>query len=68
LLNMSGNASRELVALCVTGLVAIVTSAVVGPRYGAVGLAWVFSGSIALKNLISYGMVRGALKTMPGQA
>ena len=68
LLNMSGHASRELVALCVTGLVAIVTSAVVGPRYGAVGLAWVFSGSIALKNLISYGMVRGALKTMPGQA
>jgi len=64
LLNMSGRASQELKALCITIAFAAIASLRVGPEYGTIGLAFVFSSSIALKNLISYCMVSRALKGM----
>jgi len=60
---MAGAASRELATLVLALAVALVGSAWVGPRYGAIGLALVFSGSIALKNLASYVVARHLLKT-----
>lgn len=64
LLNMSGAASRELVTLVVAVVVALLGSIWVGSDYGVVGMAWVFSASIALKNIISYVMARHLLHKM----
>ncbi len=68
LLNMAGRARQELLALCLTTAVAIIASLLVGPVHGAMGLACVFSGSIALKNLTSYWMVTRELKAMRVQS
>ena len=63
LLNMAGAASRELSTLIMALIAALIGSALVGPRYGAIGLVVVFSGSIALKNLASYLLARQLLKS-----
>jgi O-antigen/teichoic acid export membrane protein len=62
LLNMAGAASRELATLVIALAAALAGSAWVGPEYGAPGLAAVFSGSIALKNLASYALATHFLK------
>lgn len=64
LLNMAGAARRELITLALALAVALAGSLWVGPRYGAIGLALVFSATIALKNLASYLMARHLLKTL----
>lgn len=64
LLNMAGAARRELTTLVLALGIALACSLWVGPRYGAIGLALVFSGSIALKNLASYAMARHLLKNL----
>ena len=64
LLNMAGAARRELTTLVLALAVAAACSLWVGPRYGAIGLALVFSATIALKNLASYAMARHLLKTL----
>ncbi|MFT4519243.1 MAG: O-antigen/teichoic acid export membrane protein [Halioglobus sp.] len=61
LLNMAGAASRELLTLILGLGVAVAGSLWAGPRYGAVGLAIVFSASIAIKNIASYIMARELL-------
>jgi len=58
LLNMAGAASKELLTLIIALIGALAGSAWVGPEYGATGLAAVFSGSIALKNIASYVLAR----------
>jgi O-antigen/teichoic acid export membrane protein len=63
LLNMAGAASRELSTLVIALVAALAGSAWVGPEYGAPGLAAVFSGSIALKNLASYALATHLLKS-----
>ncbi len=62
MLNMAGAAAVELRTLVASALVAVIASLLVGPSYGALGLACVFSGTIALKNLASYGAARHYLK------
>jgi O-antigen/teichoic acid export membrane protein len=64
LLNMAGAARRELTTLVLALAIAVACSLWVGPRYGAIGLALVFSATIALKNLASYTMARHLLKTL----
>ena len=54
LLNMSGAAGLELRALLVSLVVVLVLAPLVGEAYGAHGLAWLFSGGLAFKNLASY--------------
>jgi len=64
LLNMSGAASREFMALIAAVVAALLGSMWVGSDYGVVGMAWVFSASVALKNIISYVMARQLLNQM----
>ena len=64
LLNMAGAAASELFALVIALLVAVAGSIWVGPVHGVIGLAMVFSGSIALKNILSYTLARQHLATM----
>lgn len=63
MLNMAGAASKELSTLVIAMLFALGGSMWIGPEYGAVGLACVFSGSIALKNIASYALARHHLLT-----
>ena len=63
LLNMAGAASKELSTLVIALAAALAGSAWAGPEYGAPGLAVVFSGSIALKNLASYALATHFLKS-----
>jgi O-antigen/teichoic acid export membrane protein len=63
MLNMAGAASRELYTLVLALTAALAGSVWVGPEYGAPGLAAVFSGSIALKNLASYALATHLLKS-----
>lgn len=67
LLNMAGAASRELSTLVLALAAALAGSALVGPEYGAAGLAAVFSGSIALKNLASYALAAQLLTSKSTQ-
>ena len=67
LLNMAGAASRELYTLVIALAAALAGSAWLGPDYGAPGLAAVFSGSIALKNLASYALATHLLKSTSEQ-
>jgi O-antigen/teichoic acid export membrane protein len=67
LLNMAGAASRELSTLVLALAAALAGSALVGPDYGAPGLAAVFSGSIALKNLASYALATHLLNSTSTQ-
>ena len=64
MLNMSGFSTRELVTLSIAVVAALLGSMWVGGDYGAVGMAWVFSASIALKNIMSYVMARQLLRQM----
>ncbi|MEP4486531.1 MAG: hypothetical protein ABJ013_12935 [Halioglobus sp.] len=57
-LNMAGAEKQEILALCCALTIAVIASALVGPHYGAIGLAWVFSASIIVKNLLSYGFAK----------
>lgn len=63
MLSMAGAASRELASLLIALAAALAGSAVVGPEHGATGLALVFSGSIALKNIVSYALATHYLHT-----
>jgi O-antigen/teichoic acid export membrane protein len=54
LLLMGGAGQREFTALAVTLLIATTLTLWVGPRWGAPGIAIVYSAAIAGKNLISY--------------
>ena len=63
MLNMAGVASRELATLVLALAAALAGSAWIGPEYGAPGLAAVFSGSVALKNLASYLLATRFLKS-----
>ncbi|MEH6635508.1 MAG: hypothetical protein V7700_08310 [Halioglobus sp.] len=63
MLNMAGAASKELSTLVIAMIFALGGSMWVGPEFGAIGLAWVFSGSIALKNIVSYALARHHLLT-----
>ena len=67
LLNMAGAASKELSTLVIALAAALAGSAWAGPEYGAPGLAVVFSGSIALKNLASYALATHFLKSTSTQ-
>ncbi len=67
MLNMAGAASRELSTLVLALAAALAGSAWLGPDYGATGLAAVFSGSIALKNLASYALATHLLKSTSTQ-
>lgn len=58
ILNMAGAEKKEILALCCALAIAAIASLLVGPNYGAVGLAWVFSASIVVKNLLSYGFAK----------
>lgn len=62
LLNMSGAASRELMALVLAIGLAVIGSHWAGPLHGAAGLAAVFSASIAIKNIASFALARQALR------
>jgi O-antigen/teichoic acid export membrane protein len=68
LLNMAGAASKELSTLVIAMIFALGASAWVGPEFGAIGLACVFSGSIALKNIASYALARNHLLTTREQS
>jgi len=61
LLNMSGSASSELVALTLSIAIALTGTIWAGPIYGATGLAAVFSFSIAVKNIASYALAKNAM-------
>jgi len=63
MLSMAGLASREAASLLLALIVALGLSLWVGPRYGATGLAVVFSGSIALKNILSWFLARQFLNS-----
>lgn len=63
MLNMAGAASKELSSLVIAMLFATGGSVWAGPEFGAIGLACVFSGSIALKNVVSYALARNHLHT-----
>ena len=63
LLAMAGLASREATSLLITLIITLALSLWVGPRYGATGLAMVFSGSIALKNIASWLLARQFLNS-----
>lgn len=63
LLNMSGAASRETSTLVIAIAAALAGSVAVGPEYGMPGLAAVFSGSIALKNIASYVLAKQLLSS-----
>ena len=63
LLSMAGLASREAASLLLALTLALALSLWVGPRYGATGLAIVFSGSIALKNIASWLLARQFLNS-----
>ncbi|MEH6559196.1 MAG: hypothetical protein V7708_15475 [Oceanicoccus sp.] len=63
MLNMAGAASKELSTLIVAMIFALGGSMWVGPEFGAIGLACVFSSSIALKNIVSYALARHHLHT-----
>jgi len=63
MLNMAGAASKELSTLVMAMIFALGGSMWVGPEFGAIGLACVFSGSIALKNIASYALARHHLLT-----
>lgn len=54
LLNMTGAAGRELRTLLLALAVALVLAPLAGSTYGAIGIAWVFSLALAVKNLASY--------------
>ncbi|MEH6611275.1 MAG: hypothetical protein V7696_18025 [Halioglobus sp.] len=62
LMNMAGAASKEMYTLIIAMIAALAGSAWVGPEYGAIGLAIVFSSSIALKNIASYLLAINLLK------
>lgn len=64
MLNMSGAADKELYSLVLALLCALLGSVMLGPEHGAIGLAMVFSGSIALKNIVSYALARQYLSTL----
>lgn len=68
LLNMSGSASLELKSLILAITLALAGSLIVGPAYGATGLAAVFSISIAVKNIASYTFARKALQKIGEKA
>jgi O-antigen/teichoic acid export membrane protein len=63
LMSMAGAASKELSTLIIAMVAALAGSAWIGPEYGATGLAIVFSGSIALKNIASYLLAINLLKS-----
>lgn len=63
MLNMAGAASKELSTLVIAMIFALGGSMWVGPEFGAIGLACVFSASIALKNIASYALARHHLLT-----
>ena len=63
MLNMAGAASKELSTLVIAMILALGGSMWIGPEFGAIGLACVFSGSIALKNIASYALARHHLLT-----
>ena len=67
MLNMAGAASTELATVVAATIFALVGSVWVGPEFGAIGLAWVFSASIAVKNIASYAMARNHLVRMREQ-
>lgn len=56
LLNMAGAATLELRTLVGSILVGIALAPVVGPVYGPLGLACLFSSTVVIKNLASYAM------------
>jgi len=62
LLNMAGAAAIELRALARATLFTILLTPLVGPAHGALGLACVFSGTVAIKNLLSYIAARRYLQ------
>lgn len=62
LLNMVGEARRELKSLLLSLLLALSIAPFVGHMYGAIGIAWLFSASLACKNLISLGLAWRHLK------
>jgi len=68
MLNMAGAASKELSTLVIAMIFALGASACIGPEFGAIGLACVFSGSIALKNIASYALARNHLLTTREQS
>ena len=63
MLNMAGAASKELLTLVIAMILALGGSLWIGPEFGAIGLACVFSGSIAFKNIASYALARHHLLT-----
>ena len=63
MLNMAGAASKELSTLVIAMILALGGSLWIGPEFGAIGLACVFSGSIAFKNIASYALARHHLLT-----
>ncbi len=63
-LNMAGAASKELATLVIATGFAIAGSIWAGPEFGAIGIACIFSASIALKNIASYLLARHHLFTM----
>jgi len=63
MLNMAGAASKELSSVVVATLCALGGSVWAGPQFGAIGLACVFSASIALKNIVSYALAKNHLHT-----
>jgi O-antigen/teichoic acid export membrane protein len=67
LLNMSGYAGRELMTLLVPLLLGFPLCFYVGPLYGVPGLAAVFAGLIAVKNLASYLIAKATLTTREGE-
>ena len=62
LLNMAGAAAIELRALACATLFTILLTPLVGPAYGALGLTCLFSGTVAIKNLLSYTAARRYLQ------
>jgi O-antigen/teichoic acid export membrane protein len=66
LLNMAGGAGLELKTLLGSILFAVLLAPLIGPAHGALGLACLFSGSLAGKNLASYAAARYYLRKSTG--
>ncbi|MEP5568002.1 MAG: lipopolysaccharide biosynthesis protein [Halioglobus sp.] len=54
LLNMCGEAKLEMKALLASIFVALIATPIIGPAYGVVGLAVLFSSVLVIKSLLSY--------------
>jgi O-antigen/teichoic acid export membrane protein len=64
MLNMMGQGKTELATIMIITCIALLLTPWVGATYGAVGIAAIYSGAIAAKNLLSYCLAMRYLNRM----